>query len=334
MMWRTPLRRRRAESRAVRLLPAALAVLVAGATLSGCGSGPANRYAVEPAPAPPGPHLDAAQAGRILAITDKATAAAWRRQDPQLFGGRASGPYLAVSAEAMRLAAKRKQKQKPSVTRVERSLIVIPADQGWPRFFLTVGIRGAGTAPVVEVFRAASARHRFARWAELTSTDPARIAVLEPRQAGLLMTPEKAVQAYARLLTTGDRSVRSRFTADEFAAQVRRRAAQEAKGLKEVATVSSTHRMAKDGVLALQLEDGSALVIGRLTQEHLITVKKGSGSVTLTNADIVALLGKDSITKRLSRRAVEVVAIRVPPKGMGKATVVAAEKGDVEVTGS
>jgi hypothetical protein len=115
---------------------------------------------------------------------------------------------------------------------------------------------------------------------------------------------------------------------------VRARVTAEAKELKAVASVASTHTVAKDGVLALRLADGSALVIGELLQKESISVKKGSGTVTISNADNAALLGKKSIKKSLSRQAIEVVAIRVPVTGMGKATVIAAGKGDTKVSGS
>jgi len=56
--------------------------------------------------------------------------------------------------------------------------------------------------------------------------------------------------------------------------------------------------------------------------------------LTISNADNAALRGKKSIKKSLSRQAVEVVAMRVPAAGMGKATVIAAGKGDTKVSGS
>jgi hypothetical protein len=329
--------------------PAALAVaaLLLSAAASGCGSPEENRYAVEPAPVAGQPILEADQVGRILRAVDARLAAGWGQADPRRFGARVESPYLDLATHAMQVSKKRKLKvvAKP----VDRSLVVVPVQDGWPRFFVTVGLRDGHDLPVVQVFRSTSGRDPYALWAELdllpgrrwpaTSPDPSQIVALDPhadaKDLGLRLSPEAAVRAYAGVLTKGKSTkVARHFTGDEFGTQVRARVSQEAKALKAVAKVTSSHAMVKDGVLALRLGDGSALVFGRLVQKHVISVKKGSGSVTVTNPDIVALLGKKSIKKILSRQALEVVVLRVPAPGAGKVTVVAAGKGDVKVSGS
>lgn len=322
---------------------AALLVL----SLAGCGAPEENRYATEPpAPVTAEPALGSEQVGRILKSVDGALADGWGRADVAGFGARADGPYVQLASHTIKLAKKRKQKVADQP--VERSLVVVPVQTGWPRFFLTVGTRAGSEVPLVQVFRSSSARDPYALWAELsllpgvqwpqTSRDPSAVVALDPAASAneleLALSPADAVRAYATLLTKGTKVKAARaFARDDFAVQVRTRVAEEAEALTEVAKVTSVHRAAKDGVLALRLADGSALVIGQLVQKHVITVKKGSGTVTVRNPDIVALTGRKSITKVLTRQALEVVAIRVPAPGAGKVTVVAAGKGDLKVSG-
>lgn len=330
-----------------RRLAAISSVAIVVLALSGCGAPAENRYAAAPADGPPAPSLDATQVGRILKAVDGAVSAAWPKRQTGRLNERADGPFLAITAHSFAVAVKRKQKLKNQP--VERSLVVVPVDDGWPRFFLTVGTRAGSEAPLVQVFKSASGREPYALWGELTllpgqewpqtSTDPAEVVTLDPGadadELGLVLSPSAAVQRYANVLTKGKKATGgSAFSKDDFGTQVRERITEEAKTLKAVASVTSIHAVAKGGVLALRLADGSALVIGELVQKHVISVKKDSGTVMIRNADIVALLGKKSIKKSLSREAIEVVAIRVPATGMGKATVIAAGKGDVKVSGS
>jgi hypothetical protein len=325
------------------LLAAALLLSSAAA----CGSPEQNRYAAAPAPVTGEPILNTEQVGLILKAVDAKLAAGWAGGAPKRFGTRADGPYLAIATHTLQVAKKRKVKA--TAVPVERSLVVVPVDEGWPRFFLTVGLRPRSEVPVVQVFRSTSGHDPYALWAELSllpgqrwpaaSPDPSLIVALDPggdaKDLGLVLSPADAVKAYATELTLGTGSKAARpFAKDEFVAQVRARVAQEAKALKAVAKVTSSHAAIKDGVLALRLGDGSALVIGELRQQDVISVKKGSGSVTLQDPGVQALLGKKSIKKVLSRQALEVVVLRVPAPGAGKVTVIAAGKGDIKLSGS
>lgn len=326
---------------------AAVMIGVAVALLAGaCGSQPEPRYAEAPDAAPPAPALDTDQVGRVLMAVDEATSAARAGLSAKLFDDRAAGPYREINGQDFTLA--KKQKKTLDAAEAKRSLVVVPVQVGWPRFFLTVGTLSDHEAPVVQVFRSESARDAYALWAELqllpgqqwpqVNPDPTQVEALAPDlSAGdleLLLSPEEVAADYAKVLTKGrDGAWAEPFAKDEFSSQVRKAVAAEEKTLKEVATVKSTHKVDDDGVLAVRLGDGSALVIVALTQEEVITVKKGSGTVTIAG-ETADLLGKKTIEKKLTRRAAEVVALQVPATGMRKVTVIAAQKGDVKVSGS
>ena len=72
-------------------------------------------------------------------------------------------------------------------------------------------------------------------------------------------------------------------------------------------------------------------MFGELKQQYVITVKKGKGAVDVTDQDLAALAGgQKKIKTSLTRTAVEIVVLQVPPRGKGLITVIAAQKGDVK----
>jgi hypothetical protein len=170
--------------------------------------------------------------------------------------------------------------------------------------------------------------------ATLPATAPAATgsALVAPDTDGLVATPKEALSGFAGYLNAGAKATASKqYQRSVFSDQLLQRLVADQKALKAVATVSSTHSVGSAEPLALRTADGGALVFGELKQQYVITVKKGKGAVDVTDQDLAALAGgQKKIKTSLTRTAVEIVVLQVPPRGKGLITVIAAQKGDVK----
>ena len=117
-----------------------------------------------------------------------------------------------------------------------------------------------------------------------------------------------------------------------FTAQVTASIAADRKLLAKVATVTTTRTPVPGAVFALATADGGTLVIGEIRQTVTIAIKRGAGTVKVSDPQVARLAGRSRFSKQINRTALEVVALRIPPSGA--VTVVAAEKANVAITGS
>ncbi|MBI4944727.1 MAG: hypothetical protein HY830_28650, partial [Actinobacteria bacterium] len=270
--------------------------------------------------------------------------------------GRVVGPY------ARRLAAELKIRAKegtPSATAsatagatasptstagMARDRLVLTRQAGWPRFFVVAGSAPGRPTPVVRVLVSPTARDPYGVWAEPVLLPGASLPgvpaaaqgaeVLTADATGLVATPEQVAKGYADVLTNSTKSASSKlFAPDEFRRQVSSRVAEDRRGVAAVGSVTSTHTLLPDGLLAFRSADGGAVVVAAVEQKYTVTVKAGAGSVRVDDR-LEALGGRRSYAKKLERTSVEVVVLTVPPAGGGLVRVVAASKDDVAVSGS
>lgn len=328
----------RVRPRATRLIGGSSAVVL---LVTGCGAGVQQVAAVDPDRSAH-PVVAPGQAGSILDAVDMVLAGGVPASGT--VDARLQGPYRDLARARARIDAERKRST-PEPEAVRRLRLMVPASAGWPRFFVAVGQRPSSATPELRVLRSTGARSPYALWADpqllpgATLPLPAsgeEAAILSSDAAGLVATPSEVLAGYARYLNKGAKASDSkRYRRSTYSDQVVRRVLKDRKALAKVATLTSSHRVGTERPLALRAKDGGALVIGVLQQTTTITVKRGKGKVAITDKELAALAGGDaSITKKLTRTALEVVAFRVPLKGEGLITVVAARKGDVKAVAS
>jgi hypothetical protein len=286
-------------------------------------------------------------AGQAVSVLDAVQSALVRGADPKAgsnpMRARLVGPYREIVLAQARIAAERKTKlaEPPPV---EQLRLIVPTSNSWPRFFVAVGTTRTTSTPVVRVLKSSAPRSPYGLWAEalmlpgatLPQTAPVGTgsAVLAPDADGFVMTPKEALSGFAGYVNAGATSTASKqFRRSVFSDQLQQRLAADRTGpLSKVATVSSTHTVGSSEPLALRTADGGALVFGELKQEYVITVKKGKGTVAITDNNLAALAGgQQKIKESLTRTAVEIVVLNVPPRDKGLITVIAAQKGDVKV---
>ena len=197
---------------------------------------------------------------------------------------------------------------------------------------------------MLQILTSAAARSPYGLWGQPVMLPGATLPevaapdsgapVVAPDASGLVLAPKDVLPGYASYLNDAARAKGSdNFKRGTFSDQIENRLAADKKALKAVADVSSTHTVVTGDPLALRTKDGGALVIGALRQTYKITVKKGKGQVQVSDPDLAALDGgKKTFSKSFTRTAIEVLVFRVPPRGSGPITVIAAQKGDVAAT--
>jgi hypothetical protein len=315
--------------------------LVAGSLivpLAACGSGAVE--VTEPAPEQVAhPVVAVGQAGTVLDAVESALLTGVDTKNT--VDGRLLGPFRELALADARVAAERRTTIADPAA-VDRLRLIVPTTRSWPRFFVAVGNTDAGSTPVLRVLSSPEPRAPYGLWAEaimlpgatLPETAPATTGseLVPPDADGLVVSPKEALSGFAGYLSTGATAKAStQFERSAFSDQLAQQLAADRKELKALATVDSKHTVGSSDLFSLRTADGGALVFGELRQEYKITVKKGKGTVDVTDKDLAALAGdQKKIKKSLTRTAVEIVVLNVPPRGQGSVTVIAAQKGDVK----
>ena len=290
------------------------------------------------------PALLVPQAEAVLDKVDAAVAAARQAGAASAGDGRVLGPFAEGLAAQATVAKASKSTAAPAAATLSRDRLVLTRAAGWPRFFLVAGAAPGLPTPAVRVLLSPSAREPYGVWAQpvllpgATLPEVAAAAqgaeTLAADASGLVATPAQAAAGYADVLTKSTGSASAALIApDEFRRQVASRLAADRRSVAAVGTVTSTHAVDPDGVLAFRTADGGAVVVAALRQTYAVRLRSGAGTVRV-DAALAALGGRATFSKSLERTSVEVVVLAVPPAGGGLVQVVAASKDDVAVKGS
>jgi hypothetical protein len=290
------------------------------------------------------------QALQVLGSVDAALVRASAARDVTTLQGRALGPIKETVTASVIVQAGLKQAPS-SLPAPTQPRLMLPLSGRWPRWFLAAGSTPASPTPLLRVLLSPDPRSPYGLWAQLNLLPGASLpeiapptdgaAALSPTATGLAATPADALARYTDLLNRGDASSYAKdFTVDTFRSQLTTQLGADRKAFESVdlGDVMASHALAKDAPFALRTRDGGALVIGRIDQTWTVTIAAGKGSAKLDPA-LAVLVGKPSISQRLERHAVEVVALYVPKAGAGagaaeKITLLAASKSDVSATGN
>ncbi|NAZ83097.1 hypothetical protein GTR02_14855 [Kineococcus sp. R8] len=317
--------------------------LAAGAVLlAGCA-------AVPPVPAPATPSatpvvVEPAQAARIVTAASDALRAADTAGDPALLAQRVTGPEKDLRTAAFAVRAKGAQ---PAGTGAADELdpltSMLPRQEGWPRFFLTVTDPGADEKPSLVVLRSDSAREPYRIWGtpsllpgvSLPAVDApsAGVEVVAPDEdTNLVAAPQAVADRYADVLTKGGASgFAAQFADDPYRSEVTASVAAQTAALSASGgTLTQQHTVQPGSVIAVRTRDGGALVVAALRWESTSTGPAGGRSGTLDPV-LAALAGRERATSATVVRE-EVLAFAVPPTDGGPVRVLAAESGPVSVT--
>jgi len=320
------------------------AVVLAGCLALGACSGSLPEPAPEAAQAVAPPVLTAAQSETVLERLGEVLGQADAALDPALLAERVSGPALAMrSAEYVRASATAGAKL-PTALPVTAQSSVVPDTTEWPRTQLVVTEQPEDLqAPRILVLQQASPREPYKLWGwarlggGVQMPPTADIAVgSQPVPAddeSLLVKPADLMGLYADVLTNGDASPHAAtFGPDFFRTTIEGRRAESQASVQAVGTAAESYTPVGD-VIALSTADGGALVVAEMSTVTTLAISQGS--LTLTDPFEVALAGKASVGKNLSRTWSDVIVFYVPPAGSvtPQVQVLAAEHALTAVTG-
>jgi hypothetical protein len=298
-------------------------------------------------PEAPGPHtaVTPRQAAMVLGAVDEALSRAASSGDVTAAGTRLTGPARESLAATILVerAQGRRAASPPSPTAPK---LILTRMDSWPRWFMAAGATPRSAVPALRVLVSPDARSPYGLWAQLellpgqqlpetalpsTGADP-----LPPDARGLVKTPAEVLAHYTELLNRGDASAyRADFAADAYRTELNDQLRSDRKLILTSGTgrVLASHRTGPQAPYALPTRDGGALVVGRVDQRYVVTVAAGRGPVRL-DAQLSALAGRTSVTARVERRSVEVLAFHVPKAGSSALTeLVAAARTHIAATG-
>jgi hypothetical protein len=311
--------------------------------LVGCGDSGGGTSAV-PDPVGPHPIVLGLQAKGILDKVTGAAAASVSSGTAAGLGPRLVGPERRLLTASLRLPTNLRP-EGPATDLTWRRLLV-PAQSGWPRWFVAVGQSASRATPLIWVLWSQDARQPYGLWGELVMLPGAELPEVARADrgapevsddaTGLVASPKDVAVRYADVLSAGVGSRHRRaFAPDMFREQVLRKAAGDrAQLLKLRGTVTSQH-IVRGTPMALRTVDGGALVIAELTETYTVKVPADAGSVRVGDPQVAALAGRTSFDQRVVQTSTELVAFAVPPTPAGgQVQVVAAAKAHLSATGS
>lgn len=316
-----------------------------GALLSGCAgedTPPAVPQGATPSEATP--VATAEQFSKVMeAIVDRLDKADDERSAKELaprIVGSAAQFRKASYAIIKKVAAYAKELNKPSAT------IVVPVTSttaDYPRVAIAVvQDQDKSGNPFFVALSQKDARSPYTTWgwarqsAGITMPSVAADSVGAEAVAAdakdLVMSPEKAMELYAAVLSDGDdKDPDDKLADDPFQKEAHESIWTERRGLNanadsknELGTIHESYTVHDGELIALRTADGGAMVMGSMRSNRLIKVKNGA-TVTIKAKDDAGnpyvpaeLAGRTSFKKSFSRQYGEIVVLHIPSKDSGK----------------
>ena len=308
----------------------AVAVVAAATLLAGCGEQPLP----SPSPQPSNivvPVVNGEQLDRVLERVVPAVAQADTAKDAAALEPVADGPALAGRSAAYRLSTADPALPMPHPIGGERVSVAVPQKQAWPRTVLAVTKAGEEDGqPEVLLFTQASARDQYRLTAYSSMIPRATFPVLPPVRdgvevvapddgKGLMMAPQDAVNAYAKLLSEGSASPeKEKFAASPstdavIAAQDESRNALAGPTCPDCFSVTFAHTPNAENMWAFRTHDGGVFVLAQIDASTVMT-SNGGAQITL-HQELRALSGQPVLSTTGTFGYQEMVGLFIPPSG-------------------
>lgn len=259
--------------------------------------------------------------GQVLAEADKA-------MDPAALESRITGPALAIRKAEYQIAKFQKKPETMTELPTKLQSVFMTTTETWPRTFFAVTERPESLeAERFVVMNQEDARADYKLWAWFTLFPGVTVPVFPAADSGtpdlsavdesLILSPKDALEQYADVLKTGDKSkFKDVFhtEGDSFIKEIADRrktledAAKVAKG-----TYTETFAVGED-IKTLRTLDGGAVIVGTITTSGTLKGEKGA---IITPSEIEkAFLPKDAKPNNaLTVQRTAIVGIYVPAKG-------------------
>lgn len=308
----------------------AVAAVAACTVLAGCSEEPLP----SPSPRPTSevvPVVNGDQLDRILERVVPGVAEADAAKDGAKLEPVADGSAFNARTATYRLSAADPALPMPAAIGADRVSAAVPQNQAWPRTVLAVTKAGAEDGqPEVLLLTQASARDQYKLTAYSSmiprSTFPVLpalrdgVEVVAPDDGeGLMMAPQDAVAAYAKLLSEGSASPeKEKFAASPstdavIAAQDESRNALAGPACPDCFSVTFTHTPNAENLWAFRTHDGGVFVLAQIDASTVMT-SNGGAQITL-HQELRALSGRPVLSSTGTFGYQEMVGLFIPPSG-------------------
>jgi len=325
-----------------------IAGVVISLSVSGCGAGRAALGIREPPKANPAlAPITIAQAKSILTRDFTAvqqggatTGAAAQAAHSTAYMGEA---LRAANAQVRLASVQPLSVESPVLTPLQPRLLAVSRGFGFPRAMVAQTVAAEGSLPVLHLLMSpdASTPYRISMSATMlpsSTVEPfgplAQGSPLLTNGAGLVVSGTELLGAYAAGMAFPAKAVTNPpFVADDFATQVRAKAAAVGNAVASQASFSQVHKVIPGSIYAVRQANGDALVFGVIERTDSFEVKQGQAVNTAGNREFVVLTGKNQITRSATITRLEFVVFEVP-QSEGRAILVAASEQVVAGSGS
>ena len=312
--------------------------LLATGLLAACGSEP-----TPPAAPPTGKELaepaPAQTTGQITAIVPEvnaAVAAADKALDPKKLGPRVSGSAVKFRTAAYEMIGRAKEWKEE--LRVPGAKLLVPLtslSEEFPRVSIALVEDSAKEGvPYFLALQQADAKSGYTTWGwaqqavgvEMPMVPDAAVGSEQVTDdaEGLVMTPKKALELYAAVLSNGAESdPDGQLGANPFQTATHERIQTERKELNagvekdEAATIHEKFSVNTEEFVGLRTDDGGAIVMGTLTSSRKVAIKDGAKVSYAEDNAYTKVIGKKEFSSEFVRTYGTHVAMYLPSADAG-----------------
>ena len=271
-----------------------------------------------------------ADVGSVLALADSSG-------DVSGLSDRLAEPALTIRSAQFRLNSLSGGSRPPSPLTTEDRVVVVAAENGWPRTLMAVTVTPASsTTPLLLVLRQQDARSPYllTSWVSLfpgvetpaMAAPQVGSAMLAGDAEGLRATPADVLTWYGNVLSDGAESEHAdAFAPDIYSEKLQEELETGRASVEGIGTIGLDALADTGGVVAFETADGGALVVGQVTTST--NYKKTLSGATLTlGGEAAAWLGDGAVPALASVRHDSMIAFYVPASESEQITVLGAER--------
>lgn len=317
--------------RSVRNFTAVIAGGLVLATLTGCAHSPVTSASPSPSASQNQVANPVMTEGQMRVVIDRiaaVVASADAQKDAKLLPQRVSGPALTsrTAYYTLEKASKKISAPVPIATKVIK--VALPeANNQWPRTAMAITSNGdADSLPQMLVMQQDSPREQYHLWYYIDMLPGITFPLVTSAATGatpvaadslfLKVAPNALVSAFGDLIDNGPLSTQAdNFSTanDEYYNQIYQSQQNQKKALKN-ATVTVTHAMGSQNVVALATVNSGALVAIYMNDQYVIKPKKATQAVAVAGNEKI-LLGSAGSTSGIRSTYGSMLLFYVPASG-------------------
>lgn len=312
------------------------------AVVAGCGSQPPQVLTAS-VTSSTAPSVSVQRAEAIQNSIYSVIHAADKNKDPAILTSRVDGPELAIRTSQLIVEKGTNKSDPATIIPPETRQRVLPLTAGWPRnIYVITSTTADQQSQRLLVFNQATPHTNYMLWGLVRLFSGAVLPKFPIpsigaeagtlNDVGLVETPRKAIEMYAKILNDPSSSDTQYFAEDQFRQHI-------AQLMKSVAQVVDPNHGSQQQIFTPDVDtakivrsvSGGDLVIAQINSVWTRNAGNGRTSEPASDAEKV-LFGNATAGQKLKVTYVNVIALYIPPAGNGaKIQAVGAERQPVKV---